>query len=268
MRESGGNGDRCECIYLDHNATTPVAPEVLEEMLPYFTQRYGNASSVHAIGRQAKAGLRQARARVAGLLNASPEEIIFTGGGTESINLAIKGTLLPLLGAFGGGRARTGGGRVHAITSDIEHHATSHALDYLGGFGLDTTYVPVDEHGMVDAGEVREAVRAETRLISIIHGNNEVGTIQPVQEIAEVAAEYDIPLHIDGVQAVGKIPVDLSRLPCAFYSMSAHKVYGPKGVGALFIRKGETLNPLLHGGSQEGGSVSYTHLTLPTNREV
>jgi len=248
----GGNGDRCECIYLDHNATTPVAPEVLQEMLPYFSQRFGNPSSVHAIGRQAKAGLREARARVAALINASPEEIIFTGCGTESINLALKGTLLPAVGgALGGGGFSNG--RSHAITSAVEHHATSHTLDYLSSFGVETTYVPVDRYGMVDPDEVRKAIRPETKLISIMHANNEVGTLQPVEEIATLAGEYGIPFHVDGVQALGKIPVDLCRLGCTFYSMSAHKVYGPKGVGALFIRKGSRPTSILQGGSQEDG---------------
>lgn len=250
--DKGGNGDRCDCIYLDHNATTPVAPEVLQEMLPYFSQRFGNPSSVHAIGRQAKAGLREARACVAALLNCSPEEIVFTGCGTESINLALKGTLL--LAVVGAAPAQhSSNGRVHAITSAVEHHATSHTLDYLSSFGVETTYVPVDRCGMVDPADIRKAIRPYTKLVSIMHANNEVGTLQPVEEIATLAAEHGIPFHVDGVQALGKIPVDLSRLRCSFYSMSAHKVYGPKGVGALFIRKGQQPSSILQGGSQEHG---------------
>ncbi len=260
MSKSGGNGDRCECIYLDHNATTPVAPQVLEEMLPYFWQKYGNPSSVHAIGRQAKAGLREARARVAALLNVTPEEIIFTGAGTESINLALKGTLFPaVLGACGSGAGSNG--RAHVITTTVEHHAVSHTLDYLSAFGVEATYLPVDQYGMADPGEVRRAIRPHTKLISIMHANNEVGTVQPVAEIATLAAEYGIPFHIDGVQALGKIPVDLSRLSCTFYSMSAHKIYGPKGVGALFIREGHQLSAIQQGGSQEHGLRAGTENT-------
>lgn len=225
-------------VYLDHNATTPADPLVREAMLPYLGEEYANPSSLHAPGRKVKAVLRECRAQVASLINASWEEVIFTGSATESINLAIKGTVLD-------------GKRGHVITSAVEHPATLRTCEYLGDFGIETTYLPVDQTGMVRPEDVARAIRSDTRLISLMLANNEVGTISPLGEVGAIAERAGIPLHIDAVQGIGKIPVDVERLRCNFLSMSAHKVYGPKGVGALYVRKGSHLREIQHGGGQE-----------------
>jgi cysteine desulfurase len=227
-------------FYFDHNATTPVAPEVVETMAACLGQVYGNASSIHHFGQGAKQKLETARRQVAALIGASPAEIVFTGGGTEADNLAIFGT------------ARAGAGPArHAITSAIEHPAVLETCAQLEREGVAVTRVPVSAGGVVNPDDVRRALRPETALVSIMHANNELGTVQPVAEIARFTRAAGVPLHVDGVQALGKIPVDVEALGVDFYSMSAHKLYGPKGVGALYARRGTRLAPLLFGGHHE-----------------
>ncbi len=225
-------------VYLDHNASTPVHPDVVAEMLPYFTEIYGNPSSIHAFGREAREGVDLARERIAGFLRVPPQEIVFTSGGTESDNFAVKGL------AFARG---TG----HLITSKVEHHAVLRACQALEGFGFDVTYVGVDGHGMVDPDEVRRAIRPDTIAISIMHANSEVGTIQPIAAIGRLARERRIPLHVDGVQTLGKIPVDVDALGIDVLSFSGHKIYGPKGIAGLYIRKGTKMVSIQHGGEHE-----------------
>ena len=227
-------------IYLDHNATTPVRPDVLEAMLPYFKEYFGNPSSIHQFGQEAKRGLEEAREKVAHLIQADPSEIVFTGGGTAANNLAIKGVAHP---------CRDKGN--HLITSSIEHPAVLNPCKFLEGEGYRVTYLPVDQYGRVDPKEVQFALRPETILISIMHSNNEVGTIQPIVEISEIARNHKILFHTDAIQSLGKIPVNVEDLGADLLSLSAHKIYGPKGVGALFIRKGIQLEPVLHGGHHE-----------------
>jgi len=227
-------------IYLDNAATTPVDREVLEEMLPYFTQKYGNASSLHSFGREARDAIARSRERVAELIGAKSEEIIFTAGGTESDNIAIKGI------AFRKGRG-------HIITSQIEHPAVMATCQHLERKGFDVTYLPVDRYGMVNPEDVENAIRDDTILLTIMHANNEIGTIEPIEQIARIAKERGIPFHTDAVQSVGKIPVDVSKLGVDMLSISSHKIYGPKGVGALFIKEGLSLEPVMHGGGHEKG---------------
>jgi cysteine desulfurase len=225
-------------VYLDHNASTPVHPEVVAEMLPYFTERFGNASSVHAFGREARAGLDLARARVAQLLGARPEEIVFTSGGTESDNLALKG----LAGAKGRG---------HLITSRIEHHAVLRTCQALEASGFGVSYLPVDGCGMVDPDDVKRAIRPDTVAISVMHANSEVGTVQPVAAIGAIAREHGIPFHVDAVQTFGKLPIEIDAWGIDLLSCSAHKIYGPKGVGALYVRRGTKMVSIQHGGEHE-----------------
>lgn len=232
-------------IYMDHSATTPVAPEVLEAMLPYFRERYGNASSLHEFGREARDAVEAAREKLASLIGANPEEIYFTSGGTESDNLALKGVALS-------GRGK------HIITTSIEHPAVLEVCRSLERVGFDVTYVPVDNQGIVDPAEIERAIRDDTVLISVMHANNEIGTIQPVERIAEIASERDILLHTDAVQTVGKIPVNVDRLGVDLLSVSAHKFYGPKGVGALYVRKGTRIESIIQGGGHERGLRSGT----------
>jgi cysteine desulfurase len=227
-------------IYLDHNATTPLRPEVLEAMLPYFHEKFGNPSSIHRFGQEVKKGVEEAREQVARLIHAHPREIVFTGSGTEANNLAIKGAVSLLQKK----------GR-HLITSSIEHPAVLKTCQYLENQGLRVTYLPVDRYGIVDPEEVRESITPETILISVMHANNEVGTIQPVQEIGQIARTHGILFHTDAIQSVGKLPVDVRSLGVDFLSISAHKIYGPKGVGALFIKEGTLIEPLHHGGHHE-----------------
>ena len=225
-------------VYLDHNASTPVHPEVVAEMLPYFTEIYGNPSSIHAFGREARDGVDQARERIARFLGASPQEVVFTSGGTESDNFAVKGLAW----------AR---GRGHLITSKVEHHAVLRTCQALEGFGFEVTYVGVDGHGMVDPNEVRRAIRPDTVAISIMHANSEVGTIQPIGEIGRLARDRKISLHVDAVQTFGKIPIDVDALGIDLLAFSGHKIYGPKGIAGLFVRKGTKMVSIQHGGEHE-----------------
>jgi cysteine desulfurase len=241
--------DKDTTIYLDHAATTPVRPEVLAAMLPYFTEHFGNPSTLYSVGSEAKAPVDTAREQVAALIGASPGEIYFTSGGTESDNWAIRGVVLKSKGR-------------HVITSKIEHHAvmeTCHDLERDGG---DVTWLDVDADGLVSPAAVADAIRDDTALITIMHANNEVGTIEPIEEIGALASEGGVPLHVDAVQSVGKIPVDVTTLGCSLLSISAHKIYGPKGVGVLYIRKGTRIAKFMHGGEQENRRRSGT-LNVP-----
>ncbi len=228
-------------IYLDNAATTAVSPAVVEAMLPYFTQAYGNASSVHTAGREAKRALENARRQVMKALNAAaPQEIYFTAGGSESDNWAIKGVAL----------AR---GRGHIITTSIEHHAVLHTCQWLEKQGFEVTYLPVDEYGRVTAAQVERALRADTILVSVMAANNEIGTLQPIGEIGGLCRARGVLFHTDAVQAVGAIPMDVQAMNIDLLSLSGHKLHGPKGVGALYIRKGVKVDNLIHGGAQERG---------------
>ena len=229
-------------IYLDNAATTAVAPEVLETMLPYFTEVYGNPSSIHATGRTAHKAVDQARRQVAAAIGAQPQEIYFTAGGSESDNWAIKGTALA--------QQRKGN---HIITSAIEHHAVLHTCAWLEKHGFEVTYLPVDEFGRVNPEDVEKAITDKTILISIMTANNEIGTIQPIREIGAIARAHKILFHTDAVQAVGAIPVNVDEMNVDMLSMSGHKFHGPKGIGALYIRKGVRIDTLIHGGAQERG---------------
>jgi cysteine desulfurase len=227
-------------VYLDYNATTPVDRAVLEAMLPYFAENFGNASSIHSSGQSARGAVDAARESVAALLGAKPGEIVFTSGGTEADNLAIFGTV-----------AASRKSRKHVVTTSIEHHAVLHACEELERQGVEVTYVPVNGQGIVDPDEVRRALRPETILITVMHANNELGTIQPVAEIGRIAAEGDVLFHSDAVQSAGKLPLDVTRLGVDFLSISAHKIYGPKGVGVLYVRSDTPLEPRFRGGHHE-----------------
>lgn len=234
-------------IYMDHSATTPVAPEVLQAMLPYFAERFGNASSLHSFGLEAREAIEDARERVAKLINAEPSEIYFTSGGTESDNIALKGI------AF---KNRKNGR--HIITSSFEHPAILEVCRALAKMDYDVTYLPVTREGLIEPDGVREAIRPDTILISIMHANNEIGTIEPLQEIGQIAKEKGVLFHSDCVQSVGKIPVDVKALGLDALSLSGHKFYGPKGIGALFVRKGVKIKSIMEGGGHERGLRSGT----------
>ena len=227
-------------VYLDYSATTPVKEEVVREMLPFFTERYGNPSSLYSVGLDAKAGLDEARARVAGLINAEPKEIFFTSCGTESDNWVLEGTA----------NALKNKGR-HIITSRIEHHAILHTCEYLEKLGFEITYLDVDGDGFVSPEALEKAIRKDTILVSIMMVNNEIGTIEPIKELASVAKAHGVLFHTDAVQGLGNVPIDVKDLGVDFLSMSAHKIYGPKGVGALYMRKGVRITNFMHGGAQE-----------------
>jgi len=222
--------------YLDNNATTPVLPEVFEAMRPYFAEHFGNASSIHHHGQEARAAVERAREAIAELLGCRAPEIVFTSGGTEADNLAIFGI------------ARPGD---HVISSTIEHHAVLNSCKRLEAMGCAVTFVPVDSRGLVDPEDVHHALRPNTRLITIMMANNETGVLQPVEEIGKIAAEADVYFHTDAVQAAGKVPVSIRRIACDLLSISGHKLHAPQGVGALYVRKGTILQPLLFGGSHE-----------------
>lgn len=227
-------------VYLDHAATTPMRDEVIEAMLPYFKEKFGNASSVYSFGREARKALDQARQAVAETINADFNEIVFTGGGSESDNLAIKGAAWEY-------RHK---GR-HLITSSIEHHAVLHPMQQLEKEGFTVTYLPVDDQGLVSVEELANAIRDDTILVSIMHANNEIGVIQPIEQIGKICREKGILFHTDAVQTAGVLDIDVKKLNVDMLSMSAHKFYGPKGVGALYVRKGVRLVPLIQGGGHE-----------------
>ncbi|HZH94061.1 MAG TPA: cysteine desulfurase NifS [Tissierellaceae bacterium] len=227
-------------IYMDHSATTPVKKEVLQEMLPYFSEYYGNPSSVYQLSSKSKLAIDKARDQVAKGLGAKKSEIYFTGGGSEADNWAIKGIAY---------RHRDKGN--HIITTKIEHHAVLHTCEYLENQGFEVTYLDVDEYGMISLEDLEGAIRDNTILISIMFANNEIGTVQPVKEIGEIARRHKVLFHTDAVQAVGSIKIDVNEMNIDLLSMSAHKLYGPKGVGALYIRQGTRIDPLIAGGAQE-----------------
>jgi cysteine desulfurase len=223
-------------VYLDNNATTPVLPEVFEAMRPYFGEHFGNASSIHHHGQETRAAVERARESVAALVGCRASEIVFTSGGTEGDNLAI----------FGLSRAGD-----HVITSTIEHHAVLNACKHLESLGCEVTYVPVDGRGLVDPDDVRRALRPDTKLITIMMANNETGVLQPVEEVGKTAAEADVYFHTDAVQAAGKVTIDVKQIGCDLLSISGHKMHAPQGVGALYVRKGTILQPMLYGGRHE-----------------
>jgi len=225
-------------VYLDHNASTPVHPEVLQAMLPYFSERFGNPSSVHGFGRESREGIDTAREQIAAFLKVSKDEIVFTSGGTESDNLGIKGVAA----------ARRAG---HVITSQIEHHAVLRTVQTLEQEGFTATYLPVDGDGMVNPDDVRAALRPDTIVVSLMGANSEVGTLQPIREIGRITREAGVPLHVDGVQTFGKVPIDVEASGIDLLSFSGHKIYGPKGVAGLYIRKSTKMASIQHGGEHE-----------------
>ncbi|OXT06026.1 cysteine desulfurase NifS [Thermoanaerobacterium thermosaccharolyticum] len=227
-------------IYLDNAATTPMKPEVLNSMMPFFDNRFGNPSSLYSYGQEAKKAIEEARDRVAAAIGANADEIFFTSGGTESDNWALIGAAYALKNKGN-----------HIITTSIEHHAVLHTCQYLEKQGFEITYLPVDEYGLVDPNDLKEAIKDNTILVSIMYANNEIGTIEPIEELAKVAHEKGVLFHTDAVQAVGNVPIDLKKLDIDMLSISAHKIYGPKGVGALYIKKGVRIDSLIHGGAQE-----------------
>ena len=231
-------------VYLDNSATTRVDPRVTEAMLPYFSERYGNPNSLHRLGREARDAVDAARAKVAALINAEPTDIIFTGAGSEADNLAIKGAAWAL---------RERGKGNHIITSAIEHHAILDTVKWLGKMGFEYTILPVDGRGMVSPEELEKAIRPDTILATIMAANNEIGTIQPVRALGEVCRAHGVMFHTDGVQAAGHIKMDVKELPVDMMTMAAHKMYGPKGLGALYVRRGTRIKPFVIGGHQERG---------------
>ena len=238
-----------EPIYLDYNATTPIDPAVVEAMLPYLREHHGNPSSTHILGKTAHEAVEHARGQAAELLGARPEEIVFTSGGSEASNLAIKGVVFAKLRGLFGRWARD----AHIIISAVEHPATVNPCEFLKRLGCRITVAPVDRHGCVDPDAVKKAIDRRTTLISIMHSNNEVGTLQPIREIAAIARERGVLMHTDAAQSMGKVPVDVNELGVDLLSVAGHKLYAPKGVGLLYVRQGVKLEPLIHGAGHEGG---------------
>jgi cysteine desulfurase len=241
-------------IYLDYNATTPLDPTVVDAMLPYLREHFGNPSSTHSLGKTAHNAVEQARQQVAQLMGAQPDEIVFTGGGTEASNQAIKGAVFAKLRGFFGRWARG----AHVIISAIEHPATTQPCEFLKRLGCRVTVVPVDGQGLVDPDAVRKAMERGTTLVSIMHSNNEVGTLQPIAEIARLTRPRGVPLHTDAAQSLGKVPVDVNELGVDLLTLAGHKLYAPKGVGMLYVRRGVTLESLLHGADHESGRRAGT----------
>ena len=234
-------------VYLDNAATTPLDPRVLESMLPHLGGRRGNPSSLHAFGGSAREALEEARAGVASLIGASPGEIVFTSGGTESDDLAVLGL------------ARSAGSeKRHAVVSCVEHAAVREAATRLQSEGFEVSWIEVDEEGLVDADEFAASLRPDTALAAVVWANNEVGTVEPVPELADICTANDVPLHADAVQAVGRVPIDVSETPVSTLALSGHKLYGPQGIGALYVREGVSLEPIVYGGGQEKGLRSGT----------
>jgi len=234
-------------VYFDHSATSRVLPEVFEAMAPFYTERFGNASSLHSFGREAKASMEHARKHLADLINAGPEVIIFTSGGTEADNLAVKGVA--------GYKGRSKG---HILTTCIEHHAILESCAHMKRLGFDFTELPVSRDGIVDVGEAEKAMREDTVLVSVMAANNEIGTIQPIRQIGALAQSRGIPFHTDAVQAIGKMAIDVKKDNIDLLALSGHKFHGPKGIGALYIRKGTKIEPQIHGGGHERGLRSST----------
>jgi len=239
---------------MDHGSSTPVYKEVIAEMMPYFNKFYGNASSIHSFGRDAYDAVEKSREKVASILNADAEEIIFTSGGTESDNLAIKGV------AFRNKKKRGTKG-AHIITSAIEHPAVLETCKHMESIGFNVKYLPVDKYGLINLKELEDAISKDTFLITVMFANNEIGTIEPIEEIGKIAKERDVVFHTDAVQAVGKVPIDVNKLNIDLLSVSSHKIYGPKGVGAVYVRKGVKLQTISHGGGHEKGLRSSTYNT-------
>ncbi len=227
-------------VYMDYAATTPMLPEVAVAMQPFFSQRFGNPSSIHSMGQEGRDAVETSRGQVAGLIGCQPADVVFTSGGTEADNHAIKGVCLA-------GRERGN----HIITTAIEHHAVIYACNFMKTLGFDVTVAPVDRDGLVDPADIKKAITGRTLLISVMQANNEVGTIQPIAEISKITREAGVYFHVDAVQTVGHLPIDVDKLGVDLLSASAHKLYGPKGVGMLYIRPGTRILPLLHGGEQE-----------------
>jgi cysteine desulfurase len=239
---------RVKRVYLDYSATTPVDPRVLEAMKPFFNDTFGNASSIHAFGRETRVALEESREVVARSLDAEVGEVFFTSGGTESDNHALKGVAFAL-------RPK---GKTHLITSKAEHHAVLYTCGFLEKLGFEVTYLPVDKYGRVDPDDVRRSITGRTSLVSIMHANNEVGTLNAIEDIAQIANEHGVLFHSDTVQSFGKIPLDVKKIGVDLLAISGHKIYGPKGIGGLYVRKGTPLENLLHGGGQERGKRAGT----------
>jgi len=241
-------------VYMDYGASTPVDKKVLDEMMPFFDKVYGNPSSIHKFGRDAFAAVERSREQVANLLNGNPDEIVFTSGGTESDNLAIKGV------AFRN-KGKRGNKGYHIITSAIEHPAVLETCKYMEKIGFNVKFLPVDKHGLIDLNELEDAISKDTFLITIMFANHEIGTIEPVGEIGEIAKAHDVVFHTDAIQAVCKTPIDVNKLNIDLLSISGHKIYAPKGVGALYVKKGVKLQTIAHGGGHEKGLRSSTYNT-------